>query len=403
MKACFIGGARYPQPLNTTSLKKFRLLKRLGETFVIGFSQDLRPRRFTEYAHFYLLPQFPLPVFRYVTMLIFGPLLSLWLIHRYGVQVLIAQSPYEGFVAALAKGIAARLGREVALVVESHGDFENSLFLYRRVRPRWFFRTLMAYAAKFSLRYADALRAISAATCAQLQRWAPDKPVIRFPTWTDIEVFLKAGTNAPDKRKNLIVYAGVLIPLKGVHFLIEAFAQVRDVFPDACLWLIGRVGNAEYVNSLKAQVQQLGLSEQVMFYGHLPQQKLAQCIAQAQALVLPSLSEGLGRVVIEAMACGTPVIGSRVGGIQEVIQDGKTGFLVPPGDVEALAERIRWIFTHPDESGEMGRQAREFAQAFFSPDAYLQSYARLLHLAVSRLKARSNYALADVQPGNRCR
>ena len=131
---CFIGGTRYSKPLNATAEKKFRALKSLGELFVIGFSQDLRLRRFTEHANFYLLPKIPIPVLRYAEMFILGPLLACWLIFRRRIQVLVAQSPYEGFAAALAKKIAGWLGRKVVLVVENHGDFEESLFLYRRIR-----------------------------------------------------------------------------------------------------------------------------------------------------------------------------------------------------------------------------------------------------------------------------
>ena len=155
IKVCFLGGARYSQPLDTTNEKKFRALKSLGELFVIGFSHDLRPRRFTEHAHFYLLPKVPLPVLRYVEMFVLGPFLALWPIFRHRIQVLVAQSPYEGFAGALAKKVAGWFGYNVALVVESHSDFEESLFMQRRIRlPRWY-RFLMRRVAAFTLEQAD--------------------------------------------------------------------------------------------------------------------------------------------------------------------------------------------------------------------------------------------------------
>ena len=161
IKVCFLGGARYSQPLDTTNEKKFRALKSLGELFVIGFSHDLRPRRFTEHAHFYLLPKLPLPVLRYVEMFVLGPFLALWLIFRHGIQVLVAQSPYEGFAGALAKKVAGWFGYNVALVVESHDDFEENLFMQRCIRlPRWH-RFLMRRIAEFALKQADVLRSIS--------------------------------------------------------------------------------------------------------------------------------------------------------------------------------------------------------------------------------------------------
>src|SRR5215510_14422922 len=93
-RVIFIGGSRYTQPLGNTSAKKFRSLQALAEPFVIGFSQDLRQRCFTEHAHFYLLPQLPLAVLRYATMVVVGLCLACWLICRHSVQVVVAQSPY---------------------------------------------------------------------------------------------------------------------------------------------------------------------------------------------------------------------------------------------------------------------------------------------------------------------
>lgn len=380
MKTCFIGGARYSQPLDTTSANKFKALGQLGEIFVIGFSQDLRPRRFTQHAHFYLLPKWSLPVLRYATMFTLGSWLALWLILRHGVEVLVAQSPYEGFAAALAKVMTRRLGRKVVLIVESHGDFEISLFLQRRVGSVRLYRILMRMAAQFSLQHADLLRAVSNSTRKQLESWAPDKPIVQFPTWTDIKVFLKAGEQN-GRRRSDILYAGVLIPLKGIHHLIHAFSRVAPEFPEARLVIVGREENPEYAEELRRDVAKLGLDSRVVFLGEVSQAELADYMRQAAVFVLPSLSEGLGRVVVEAMATGTPVIGSDIGGIPEMVQEGQTGFLVPPGDEKVLAERLKWILSNPEEAQAMGKRAREFARSFFSTEAYVDGYRCLFTMA----------------------
>jgi glycosyltransferase involved in cell wall biosynthesis len=381
IKVCFLGGARYSQPLDTTNEKKFRALKSLGELFVIGFSHDLRPRRFTEHAHFYLLPKLPLPLLRYVEMFILGPFLALSPIFRHGIQVLVVQSPYEGFAGALAKKVAGWFGYNVALVVESHSDFEENLFMQRCIRlPRWH-RFLMRCIAEFALKQADVLRSISYSTRAQLERWVSAKPLVQFPTWTDIEVFLHAGLNNRNLPTEDILYAGVLTPLKGVHHLINAFSRIASEFPQARLLLVGHDENKHYAAKLEDQVKWHGLNERVLFIRKVPQADLAGWMCRACTFVLPSLSEGLGRVVVEAMATGRPVIGSQVGGIPEMVEDSITGFLVPPGDETSLAERLRWILEHPDEALEMGRRARAFAERFFSTEAYVAGYQRVFELA----------------------
>jgi glycosyltransferase involved in cell wall biosynthesis len=384
-KVCFIGGARYSDPLDPTNAKKFRALEQLGEIFVIGFSQDLKPRRFSEHGHFYLLPKFPLPVLRYLVMFTTSPVLAHWLIWRHGVHILVAQSPYEGFAAAIAKVVAGFFGQRIVLIVENHGDFEVSLFLQRRVHLPGLHGLLMRITARLALHHTDLLRAISNSTQEQLQRWAPYKPIVQFPTWTNIDAFLEVGDNGA-RRHPEIVYAGVLTPLKGVHHLINAFAQLAPEFPSARLLIIGREENAGYANKLRHQVARLSLDRRVAFLGEIPQAELARWIARVAVFVLPSLSEGLGRVVVEAMATGTAVIGSRVGGIPEMLQDGKTGFLVPPGDETALVERLRWVLLHFDEAQAMGTRAKEFARSFFSTDAYVNGYRQLFTIAQNVLQ-----------------
>jgi glycosyltransferase involved in cell wall biosynthesis len=381
----FIGGARYTQPLDTTSAKKFQTLQALGELFVIGFAQDFCPRRFTENAHFYLLPQLPLAMLRYAEIVAAGLFLACWLIFRHGVQVMVAQSPYEGFAAAWAKKIANMFGYKVALVIESHGDFVESIFLQRHILLPRLYSLLMRWVARFTLRHADILRVISHSTKQQLGHWAPEKPIYQFPTWTDIDVFLQAGTVETDGAGQNILYAGVLIPRKGVHHLIDAFASISAHFPQVSLILVGHADNKAYVATLHEQVKRLCLAERVQFVDQVPQQELAAWMRNACVFVLPSTSEGLGRVVIEAMAAGLPVIGSRVGGIPGMLENGTTGFLVSPGDVPLLAERLHWVLAHPAEAHAMGCRARAFAKHFFSTAAYVHGYRQVIAAAQALL------------------
>lgn len=387
-KVCFLGGARYSKPLDAVTQKKFQALAGLAEMFVVGFSQDVRPRRFKQHARFYLLPKFPLSLLRYVATFVAGSALAVWVVVHHRVRVLVAQSPYEGFAAALAKRIAGFLGWRVAVIVESHGDFEDSLFLQRRIWFSGIYRMFMRRIATFALREADLLRSVSCSTREQLRQWAPSKPLVQFMTWTDLEAFWQAGEARTGATGCSILYAGVITPLKGIHHLIAAFARIADGFPETSLAVVGRWENAEYARRIAREVERLGLNGRVRFIGEIPHRQLARWMAGSLVLVLPSLSEGLARVVVEAMACGTPVIGSRVGGIPEVVEDGVTGFLVPPGDEDALADRLRWVLANPEASRAMGQQARAFASRFFSTEEYVKGYRRLFAMAEDVLQGR---------------
>jgi glycosyltransferase involved in cell wall biosynthesis len=381
----FLGGSRYAQPLDSTHEKKFWALQPLARLFIIGFSEDLIPRIFTQHARFYLLPQLPVTMLRYVEFLTIGFAIALWLIWQKQVRVLVAQTPHEGAAAAAAKQVASWFGCRVVLVIESHGDFETYLFLQRSVPFPKLYSWLMQQVARFALDQADLLRGVSQATSQQLRQWAPDRPLFQFTAWTDIETFLQAAATKPASTQT-ILYAGVLIPRKGVLHLVNAFAQIAASFPQARLTVVGRETNVAYVTELKARVQQLQLGDRIQFLPHVTQTELANHMAQASVFVLPSFSEGLVRVVLEAMATGTPVIGTAIDGIQELIRVGETGFLIAPADETALAERLRWFLEHPDEASQMGDRAYHFAQQFFSSAIYVQGYQEVFATAQTILK-----------------
>jgi glycosyltransferase involved in cell wall biosynthesis len=313
-----------------------------------------------------------------------APPLVIWLIWRQGVQVLVAHDPHVGFAAALAKRIAGVFGKRVALVVESRGDFEEVLFTQRQISLKGLYRRVMRWTAAYAFRQADVLRAISASTQSQLERWAPGKPLVSFMSWTDASAFDMQRADPPSHSQT-ILYAGVLVPGKGVHHLIQAFRRLAVEYPQVRLRLIGRPENAAYAAALQEQVADAGLSDRVQFEAALSQAELGMAMSQARVLVLPSTSEGLGRVLVEAMMTGTPVIGSAVGGIPDVIQDGVTGYLIPPDDVEALAAALRRMLVDATVDG-FSPAARQFARDYFNPTAYVQQYAQVFRLARAALQ-----------------
>jgi glycosyltransferase involved in cell wall biosynthesis len=188
----------------------------------------------------------------------------------------------------------------------------------------------MRAASRYALAHADALRAVSESSRRQLQSLAPDKPMMQFMSWTDSRAFSQVQPEKPVSQRCDIVYAGVLVPRKGVHVLLEAFDHIQAEMPQTHLWLIGKAANASYTAALHAQVDELGLKDRVTFVDHVSQPELAAYMSRGRVFVLPTFSEGMPKVLIEAMLCGTPVIASAVDGIPDVLQDGVQGYCVPP-------------------------------------------------------------------------
>jgi glycosyltransferase involved in cell wall biosynthesis len=383
LPVCWIGGTRYTNPLNPTLDHKWRTIEALGiEIYIVGFATGMQPRRFMQHARFYLMPQLPASALRYAEMYLIAPWILLWVISRHGIRVVIAQSPFEGAVGAFAKNVSRVFGRKITLVVESHGDFEVGIFTQRQIAFSGLYRWFMGLTARYAFRHADRLRAVSNSARKQVEQWSPGQPVEQFMAWVDVDAFGHVEREKPLSQSSDLVYAGVLIPRKGVHTLLDAFAQVAGDISQSHLWLVGNPENPEYTQQLHQQVERLGLADRVTFVGAVQQRELASYMARARGLVLVSSSEGLPRVVIEAMLGGLVVIASAVSGIPDVIQDGVTGYLVPPEDVPALVGALRSLFDNP-AIDEMSAQAATFARQFFSSEAYMEGYRRLIATALA--------------------
>lgn len=376
---CWISSARYRDPLDATTSKKWRMIADLeGYDFrITGFSTSLRPRRFTEHVHFYLIPQPPTSILRYITIFAFSPLLLLYLVWRYDGDILVAQSPFEGAIGAFVKQVSRLLGKRLWLIIENHNNFEEDVFMQRSIPLMGVYRAIMLGLARYAFRHGDAVRVISSSTIERAKHYAPDLPQVRFMTWSDTDIFQNTQRTVPVEAAQDIIYAGVLIPRKGVHHLLTAFAGLDQ--PQAQLYLVGHPENEAYAEQLQGQAVELGIADRVHFVGNVSQQGLADYFAKSRVMVLPSLSEGLGRVVVEAMLLGMPVIGSRVGGIPDMITDGENGFLVEPDHVASLTDALNRIYTADMKT--MGATARQFAQDFFSPQRYVDGYRQLFEMA----------------------
>ncbi len=145
---------------------------------------------------------------------------------------------------------------------------------------------------------------------------------------------------------------GWLTDIKGHAYLIAAVAELQRDFPSLHLVIIG---SGDRHDALLQQAESAGLRDAVHLLGH--RNDVEACLAGMDLFVLPSLNEGMGRALIEAMAAGLPVIASRVGGIPAVINHERTGLLVPPGDARALAEALRRVLDRPEWASQLGAAA----------------------------------------------
>ncbi len=182
----------------------------------------------------------------------------------------------------------------------------------------------------------------------------------------------------------LLVIVGQISSWKGHDTAIRALHDLRNHHPNARLTIVGEVkfagantrfDNRGYLAELHRLVEDLGLAGAVEFVGE--REDVPEIMAHADVVLVPSIEEPFGRTVAEAMAVGTPVVATTVGGPAEVIEDGTTGLLAPPGDPLAWSEAISRILEHPDWSLEMARRGGEVARRRFTTQRHAAAMMEL--------------------------
>jgi glycosyltransferase involved in cell wall biosynthesis len=175
-----------------------------------------------------------------------------------------------------------------------------------------------------------------------------------------------------DAEAKIIGSVAGLKPVKGHRCLLEAAAKIMKA--DARVYLV-LVGDGELRNEISAQAARLGIGARTSLLGHRADS--AQLAAAFDVAVLASLHEGLPNAVMEAMAAGTPVVATAVGGLPELIKDGETGFLVPTADAAMMAKRIEFALTHADQSDLMAMRGRRFVIERFGMERMVAAVEKL--------------------------
>lgn len=152
----------------------------------------------------------------------------------------------------------------------------------------------------------------------------------------------------------ILTCVGNLIWRKGIHILLQSVAEISSLYDNLRLIL---VGDGEQAKQFKRMAEDFGIQGKVLFVGAVPKTEVPMWLSSANCVVHPALEEPFGLVVIEAMSCGKLVIASAVGGIPFFVRDEENGFLVEPGNVQFLAQKIKYVLTFPQEEMDNLRNA----------------------------------------------
>jgi glycosyltransferase involved in cell wall biosynthesis len=186
-----------------------------------------------------------------------------------------------------------------------------------------------------------------------------------------------------------IFFAGVMRPRKNVLGLVNAFAKVKAAVPDAQLTIAGPMPDQAYAQKVQERVKELGLEQVITFMGHVSNEQLLQAMRETAVVTLFSYEETSPTIIAQSLAVGRPVVASRVGGIPEMITEGETGYMVQPGDEQALAEKLIGLLHEPERTRAMGERGRSFARQRYEPSAVADQTVNAYRYAIAAANNRA--------------
>lgn len=250
--------------------------------------------------------------------------------------------------------------------VPGYSDRFTALYTILRPITRWVWKNAAAVVAN-----SDGLKDLALRT-------RPEQDIGVIFNGVDTDDFFPDPTKRP--KDTLIVTTGAtrLTARKGIHFLVEAMQSLSQTHPHVRLKAMGE-GDAR--DDLVALARRAGVADKVEFIGRVPREETTQYYQEASVFVFPSLNEGMGNALLEALACGLPVVVTDVGGTKELVQDGVNGIIVPTSDAAAIAAAVARLADDPATRATMGAQSRAVARQYSWDNiarAYAAVYAKIV-------------------------
>ena len=315
------------------------------------------------------------PVYRAIYTLPWGKLFGisyffscLWFLLKYRHSYTVIQCYIlQGFHSVAAIVMKRLFRKKIIIRVSATGPLSDFLLLRQGTAGDLFLKCV---------RKADKIIVL----CSQSQQEAQDAgfsrhQILHIPNGVDLSVFVPA-TQPPAVARN-ILFVGRLDKMKGVDILLEAIAELKKSGIKCSCTIAGDGPSKESLQNLAGK---LHIENQVVFAGTCSD--IVRHLQAAAVFVLPSRSEGMPNAVLEAMACGVPIIATSVGGVPDIIQNGRNGLLIAPDDIRALSSALASLFTDPELAARIGTRARMDAESLFSldriTDVYLALYQNLI-------------------------
>ena len=367
----FIAPTTYQLPLTENLKKKFITLSEVCNVSVLAFANSKTFLNET-YGNFYLNKKIKNRLINYFRIIQISIFTTHKIIKKENIDIVCFQDPVSSFFSILF--LKARR-TEVKIIVETHGDFIETLSLEKNlVLPR-LYKKLFYIMGKYSIGKSNIIRAVSSSTEQQVLDIDSSKSVVRFPAWIDFKDFQNIEPKPLSKDKFNILFIGSVTDRKKPHMIIEAIQRIND--KSYHLSIVGPAPNEKYFKELKDLIDKSDLQNQVSLIGPVDRESVKDYYSTSNLMILPSISEGLARVIFESQVAMCPVLVTDAPGMSDIVIDGQTGYVFKSNNLDSLSLKIEYIKNNYDEASLVAKNAKGFILSNYSEDNFKFSFKKL--------------------------
>ena len=367
----FIAPTTYQLPLTENLKKKFITLSEVCNVSVLAFANSKTFLNET-YGNFYLNKKIKNRLINYFRIIQISIFTTHKIIKKENIDIVCFQDPVSSFFSILFLKVRRA---EVKIVVETHGDFIETLSLEKNlVLPR-LYKKLFYIMAKYSIGKSNIIRAVSSSTEQQVLDIDSSKSVVRFPAWIDFKDFQNIEPKPLSKDKFNILFIGSVTDRKKPHMIIEAIQRSNDKSYN--LSIVGPAPNEKYFKKLKDLIDKSDLQNQVSLIGPVDRENVKDYYSTSNLMILPSISEGLARVIFESQVAMCPVLVTDAPGMSDIVIDGQTGYVFESNNLDSLSLKIEYINNNYDEASLVAKNAKGFILSNYSEDNFKFSFKKL--------------------------
>ena len=367
----FIAPTTYQLPLTENLKKKFITLSEVCNVSVLAFANSKTFLNET-YGNFYLNKKIKNRLLNYFRIIQISIFTTHKIIKKENIDIVCFQDPVSSFFSILFLKVRRA---EVKIVVETHGDFIETLSLEKNlVLPR-LYKKLFYIMGKYSIGKSNIIRAVSSSTEQQVLDIDSSKSVVRFPAWIDFKDFQNIEPKPLSKDKFNILFIGSVTDRKKPHMIIEAIQRIND--KSYHLSIVGPAPNEKYFKELKDLIDKSDLQNQVSLIGPVDRESVKDYYSTSNLMILPSISEGLARVIFESQVAMCPVLVTDAPGMSDIVIDGQTGYVFKSNNLDSLSLKIEYIKNNYDEASLVAKNAKGFILSNYSEDNFKFSFKKL--------------------------